>query len=167
MKALYESILDDIEVQMQQGDEWVKEIEKEKKEFLKVISTAKNWEGGYSLKNGRSIGLFIPNALRELGFDANYIHIMMYTMDSFNYTSSNDDWVLEITLSKRSDDNMKHICTVWQKKVYMDRWIADTWRGIVKELLKPAAKSLDTFKKFLNNMEKWNEQLVGTNLLLK
>lgn len=167
MRTLYESLLDDIETTMDNGSKWVKEIENEKKEFLKVISTAKNWEGGYSLKNSRSNGLFTPNVLNELGFDANHIHIFMYTMDSFNYTSSNNDWVLEITLSKRSDDNMKHICTVWEKKVYMDRWIADNWRGIVKELLKPAAKSLDTFKKFLDNMEKWNEQLVGKQLLLK
>ena len=166
MKNLYESILDDIDVQMQQGDDWAKEIEKEKKEFLKVLGAAKNYEGGYSLKNARSNKVFTPNALHELGFDANHIHIFMYTMDSFNYTSSTDDWVLEITLSKRSDDDMRHISTVWEKKVYMDRWSFDKWNSVVKNLLKPAAKSLDTFKKFLNNMEKWNEQLVGTKLLL-
>ena len=166
MKNLYESILDDIDVQMSQGDEWAKEIEKEKKEFLKVLGAAKNYEGGYSLKNARSNKVFTPNALHELGFDANHIHIFMYTMDSFNYTSSTDDWVLEITLSKRSDDDMRHISTVWEKKVYMDRWSFDKWNSVVKNLLKPAAKSLDTFKKFLNNMEKWNEQLVGTKLLL-
>lgn len=97
MKTLKESLLDDIETTMDNGSKWVKEIEKEKKEFLKVIRTAKNYEGGYSLKNGRANGVFVPNALHELGFDANHIHIFMYTMDSFNYTSSNDDWVLAIT----------------------------------------------------------------------
>lgn len=167
MKTLKESLLSDIDTNLAQGDEWEKNLKAEIKEFLKVISAAKNYEGGYSLKNGRSNKVFTPNALHELGFDANHIEIMMYTMDSFNYTSSNDDWVLEITLSKRSDDNMKHICTVWEKKVYMDRWIADNWRGIVKDILKPATKSSDTFKKFLDNMEKWNGQLVGKQLLLK
>jgi hypothetical protein len=166
MKTLKESLLDDIETTMDNGSKWAKEIEQETKEFLKIISTAKYWDGGYSLKNGRSNGVFVPNILHELGYDANHIHIFMYTNDSFNYTSSNDDWVLEISLSKRSDDNMRHICTVWEKKVYMDRWIADNWRGIVKELLKPATKSLDSFKKLLNNMEKWDGQLVGTKLLL-
>lgn len=166
MKALYESILDDIDVQMSNGDEWVKEIEKEKKEFLKVISTAKNYEGGYSLKNGRTNKVFVPNALKQLGYDANYIEIMMYTMDSFTFSDYNDEWALNIALSKRTDDNMKHICNVWDKTVYMDRWCFDKWNEVVKELLKPAAKSLDTFKKFLDNMEKWNEQLVGKKLLL-
>jgi hypothetical protein len=167
MKTLYESLLDDIETSMENGNEWAKEIENEKKEFLKVIRTAKNYDGGYSLKNSRSNGLFTPNVLNELGFDANHIHIFMYTNDSFNYTSSNDDWVLVISLSKRSDDNIRHICTVWEKKVYMDRWEFNKWNDIVKDLIKPAAKSLDTFKKFLDNMEKWNEQLVGKQLLLK
>lgn len=83
MKTLKESLLDDIDTTMKNGSEWVKGIEKEKKEFLKIIGTAKYWEGGYSLKNGRSNGVFVPNVLHELGFDANHIHIMMYTMDSF------------------------------------------------------------------------------------
>lgn len=103
----------------------------------------------------------------DLGFDANHIEIFMYTMDSFSFASSNDDWAIEITLSKRSDDNMKHINTVWKKIVYMDRYEFDKWNDVVKNLIKPAAKSLDTFKKFLDNMEKWNEQLVGKQLLLK
>ena len=49
----------------------------------------------------------------------------------------------------------------------MDRWEFNKWNEVVKDLLKPAAKSLDSFKKFLDNMEKWNEQLVGKQLLLK
>lgn len=167
MKSLKESILDDIDVSLQKGDDYVAERKKEIKEFLKVIRTAKNYEGGYILKNGRSNKVFTLNALKELGYDANHIEIFMYTMDNFSYTSSNDDWALEITLSKRSDDNMKHICSVWKKKIYMDRWEFDKWNDVVRDLLKPAAKSLDTFKKFLDNMEKWNEQLVSKQLLLK
>jgi hypothetical protein len=167
MRTLKESLLDDIETTMSNGSKWAKEIEQETKEFLKIISTAKYWGGGYSLKNGRSNGVFVPNILHELGYDANHIHIFMYTNDSFNYTSSNDDWVLEISLSKRSDDNMRHICTVWEKKVYMDRWTADNWRGIVKNVIKPTTKSLDQFKKFLINMEKLNGQYVSPSSLLK
>lgn len=166
MKPLYESILSDMETAMDKGDELAKEIENEKKEFLKVIRTAKEWEGGYSLKNGRSNGVFTPNVLQELGFDANHIHIIMYTMDSFCYTTT-EDWAIEITISKNSDDNMKHICMVWEKKVYIDRWTADNWRGIVKNVIKPATKSLDTFKKFLDNMEKYNEQCISPSSLLK
>lgn len=167
MKTLKESLLSDIDTNLAQGDEWEKNLKAEIKEFLKAISAAKNYEGGYLLKNGRSNKVFTPTALRELGYDANHIEIFMYTMDNFSYTSSNDDWALEITLSKHSDDNMKHICSVWKKKIYMDRWEFDKWNDVVRDLFKPAAKSLDTFKKFLDNMEKWNEQLVSKQLLLK
>lgn len=169
MKTLKESLLNDIEDTLAHGDEWEKNLKGEIKEFLKVIGTSKNYEGGYSLKNCRSNKVFTPNVLQELGFDANYIEIMMYTMDSFSLSSDNYncDWLLNITLSKRSDDNMKHICDVWNKKVYMDRWLFNKWNDVVRELIKPATKSLDTFKKFLDNMEKWNEQLVSKQLLLK
>lgn len=167
MKTLKESLLSDIDTTLAQGDEWEKNLKAEIKEFLKVIGAAKNYEGGYSLKNGRSNKVFTPNVLHELGFDANHIEIMMYTMDSFTFDSYADEWKLTIILSKRSDDNMKHICTVWEKIVYMDRWLFNKWNDVVRDLLKPATKSSDTFKKFLDNMEKWNGQLVGKQLLLK
>lgn len=167
MKSLKESLLRDQEDALADFDTLEKDLRAEMKEFLKAISVAKNYEGGYLLKNGRSNKVFTPTALRELGYDANHIEIFMYTMDSFSFTSSNDDWALEITLSKRSDDNMKHICSVWKKKIYMDRWEFDKWNEVVKNLIKPAAKTKDTFKNFLINMEKYNEQCVGKNLLLK
>jgi hypothetical protein len=88
-------------------------------------------------------------------------------MDNFGFETHMNEWKLSIILSKRSDDSMKHINTVYDKMVYMDRWEFYKWNDVVKELIKPAAKSLDTFKKFLDNMEKWNEQLVGKQLLLK
>ena len=112
MKALYESILDDIETNIAKGDEWEKNLKTEIKEFLRGISSAKNYEG-FGFKNGRKTAFFVPNALKQLGYDANHIEIMMYTMDNFHYESHADEWKLTISLSKRSDDNMKHICTVW------------------------------------------------------
>lgn len=165
MKTLKESLLDDIETTMDNGSKWAKEIEKEKKEFIKVIGTAKNWEGGYNLKNGRSNGVFVPNILHELGYDANHIHLLMYTEDSNGWISGS--WVLEISLSKRSDDNMRYICTVWDKKIRITRGVADNWRGFIKNIIKPATKSLDTFKKLLDNMEKYNGRPIEVNLLLK
>lgn len=163
MKTLYESLLDDIDTTMKNGSEWAKEIEKEKKEFLKVLGAAKNYEGGYSLKNGRSNGIFTPNVLHELGYDANHIHLLMFTRDS----SIDDSWVLELSLSRRSEDNMRFINTVLDKRIYMDRWVADNWRGFIKNVIKPATKSLDTFKRFISNMEKLNGQYISPSSLLK
>ena len=165
MKTLYESLLDDIETSMKSGDEWTKEIEKEKKEFLKVLGTAKNYEGGWSLKNGRSNAVVVPNALRELGFDANHIRLFMYTKDSFNYVYEDNDWVLEIAISKTDENGLIRTRPVWEKKIYIGRWVADNWRGFIKNVIKPATKSLDTFKQFLNNMEKFNGRCINSELL--
>lgn len=161
-----ESLLSDIDTTLVQGDEWEKNLKAEIKEFLRGISSAKSYEG-FGFKNGRKTAFFVPNALKQLGYDANHIEIMMYTMDNFTFDAHGDEWKVTIWLTKRSDDNMKHINTVWATQVYMDRWEANKWNDIVKNLIKPAAKSLDTFKKFLDNMEKWNEQCVGKQLLLK
>jgi hypothetical protein len=166
MRTLKESILDDIETTMDNGSNWVKEIEKEKKEFLKVISTAKNWEGGWSLKNGRSNSVVVPNALRELGFDANYIRLLIYTKDSFN-SVFDDGWTLEITISKTDEDGLIRTRPVWDKKIRITRGVADNWRAFIKNIIKPATKSLDTFKKLLDNMEKYNGRPIEVNLLLK
>lgn len=166
MKTLRESLLSDIDTNLAQGDEWEKNLKAEIKEFLKVIGAAKNYEG-FGFKNGRRTSFFVPNALKQLGYDANHIEIMMYTMDNFHFVDYADEWRVTIWLTKRSDDNAEHINDVYIKMVYMDRWEFDKWNDVVKNLIKPAAKSLDTFKKFLDNMEKWNEQLVGKQLLLK
>lgn len=166
MKTLKESLLSDIDTTLAQGNEWEKNLKAEIKEFLKAISVAKNYEG-FGFKNGRKAAFFVPNALKQMGYDANHIEIMMYTMDNFNYADNNEDWKLNVWISKRSDDNKEHIRTVYEKWVYMDYYMFNKWNEVVKEIIKPATKSLDTFKKLLDNMEKWNEQLVGKQLLLK
>jgi hypothetical protein len=168
MRTLKESILDDIETTMDNGSNWVKEIEKEKKEFLKVISTAKNWEGGWSLKNGRSNSVVVPNALRELGFDANYIRLLIYTNDSNGWISGS--WVLEITISKTDEDGLIRTRPVWDKKIRFSYEDADNWRGFIKNIIKPTTKSLDTFKKLLDIMNKYNGRPIDEKdkkLLLK
>lgn len=161
MKTLYESLLSDIDANLAQGDEWDKNLKAEIKEFLKAISTAKNYES-FGFRNKRKTSFFVPNALKQLGYDANHIEIMIYTTDDLT-----DEWGLTILLSKRSDDNKKHINNVWIKSVYMGRLEFDKWKYVVKDLIKPAAESLDIFKKFLDNMEKCNKQCVGKQLLLK
>lgn len=166
MKTLKESLLSDIDTNLAQGDEWEKNLKAEIKEFFKAISTAKNYER-FGFKNGRKTAFFVPNALKQLGYDANHIEIKMYTMDNFGFETHMNEWKVSIWLTKRSDDNTEHINGVYDKTVYMDRWEFYNCNDVVKELIKPAAKSLDTFKKFLDNMEKWNEQLVGKQLLLK
>lgn len=166
MKSLKESLLRDQEDALSDFDTLEKDLRAEMKEFLKAISVAKNYEG-FGFKNGRKASFFVPNALKQMGYDANHIEIMMYTMDNFHYADNNEDWKLNVWISKRSDDNREHIRTVYEKCVYMDYYMFNKWNEVVKNLIKPAAKTKDTFKTFLTNMEKYNGQCVGKNLLLK
>ena len=97
---------------------------------------------------------------------------MICTAYNFSTADKAVDWKLNIwlniCLTKYSEDNKEYLNGgIYDNAVYMDYWVYDKWNDVVKELIKPAAKSLDTFKKLLDNMEKWNGQLVGKQLLLK
>lgn len=168
MRTLYESLLNDIETSMKNGDEWVKQSKAETKEFLKAIGTLKNYNKltlGLKPRNTDTLRcrLFVPYAMEQLGFNGNAIKIIISTV------GDTDDWSLKIAIYTAEDKSKLgtiYVKPLWEKKVYLENTEFNKAADIVKDLLKPAAKSLDTFKKFLNNMEKWNEQLVGKNLLL-
>lgn len=171
MRTLYESLLDDIETTMDKGSEWTKEIKQETKEFLKLIGTINSYDSPAIGINIRRKGnktlrcrLFAPYTIEHLGFNANAIKIIINTV------SETDDWSLKISIYTAEDKSKLgtvYVKPLWEKKVYLENYEFSKSSDIVKDLLKPATKSLDSFKNLLNNMEKWNEQLVGTNLLLK
>lgn len=162
MKTLKESILDDIESTMNSGSEWTKEIEKEAKEFLKCIGTLKTYNrAGVKLKPSDTLrcGFFAPYMLKQLGYDANIIKITIRE----DYES--DYWKLNISICIGEKIRTADVESVWDKTVYFGEYFKSS--DIVKHLLKPASKSFDSFKKFLNNMEKYNEKVTNTNSLLK
>lgn len=171
MKTLRESILDDIDTTMNKGSEWTKEIEKEKKEFLKSIGTINNYDSpeiGINIRRKRTktlrCRLFAPYTIEQLGFNANAIKIII---GSVNETG---DWKIKIsiyTVEDKSKMGTVYVKPIWEKTVYIDYDEFFETTDMIKDLLKPAAKSIDSFKKFLNNMEKQNEQIIkNTNLLL-
>ena len=166
MKTLKESLLTDIDDTLAYGDEWEKNLKGEIKEFLKAITTAKNYES-LGFKNGRKTAFFVPNLLKQLGYDANHIDITISTIYNFRgYEVKDVDWKLNIWLTKHSDDNMEYINGgIYDNTVYMDYCEYNKWNDVVKGLIKAATKSLDTFKKFLDNMKKWNGQLVNKQIL--
>lgn len=171
MKTLRESILDDIDVQMSNGDEWAKESKAETKEFLKLIGGINGYDSPEIGISVRSKGnrvlrcrLFAPYTMEQLGFNANAIKIIIGPV------YETDDWSLKIsiyTVEDKSKLGTVYVKPLWEKKAYLESTEFNKTSDIVKDLLKPASKSLDSFKKFLDNMEKWNEQLVGKYLLLK
>lgn len=171
MKTLKESLLDDIETTMDKGSEWTKEIEQETKEFLKLIGTINSYDSPAIGINIRRKGnktlrcrLFAPYTIEHLGFNANAIKIIINTV------SETDDWSLKISIYTTEDKSKLgtvYVKPLWEKNVYLENYEFSKSSDIVKDLLKPATKSLDSFKNLLNNMEKWNEQMVGKKLLLK
>lgn len=165
MKTLKESLLDDIETTMSNGSKWAKEIEQETKEFLKSFGDAKNYKGGLGLKNGRSIELTVQNVLYELGYNADHICLLIYTENDNGWISGG--WVLRIEISKLSDDGLLRTAPVWSNKIRFTHGVANTWRGFIKNIIKPSTKSLDTFKKLLDIMKKYNGRPIEVDLLLK
>lgn len=156
MKALYESILNDIDSQMINGDKWSKTIEKEISKFLKFIGSAYNYRkmGGYNISRIVSIKGTnnIEDILNVLGFDGNYIELYIINSNPYDITP---EWVLTVSIR------------AWSKTIFPnDTYITDP-NTFIKELIRPLTKDIDTFKKFLNNMEKFNNQRVNMSDLLK
>lgn len=165
MKTLKESLLSDIEGTLTVGDEWEKNLKAETKEFLKALGAAKNYES-MGFKDGRQLTFFTPNAnvLNHLGYDAN--HIMIMIRRNFNHGKHAGEWKISIDLTKYNDVNRGHIDSAWNKTIYMKRDDFNSCNEVLKNLLKPAAKSLDTFKRFLSNVDQWDDQTVDIELLL-
>lgn len=153
MKTLYESLLSDIEDTLQSGSEWSKTLEKKISKFLKNIGSPTNYKkiGGYKISKIISIG-DIEDILKLLGFDANYIELCI--IDSWP-NGNIPQWSLNVTIGG------------WDKTIYPDDTYITDPKIFIKELIKPLTKDIDTFKKFLNNMEKFNRQHVNMSDLLK
>lgn len=153
MKTLKESILADIDTAIQHGNEWLKELETKASKFLKQIGSPTNYKkmGGYKISRMISIG-DVNDILQQLGFDANYIEL--FIVDSWP-NGDIPQWRLNVAIGS------------WNKTVYPDDTYISDPKMFIKELIKPLTKDIDTFKKFLNNMEKFNRQHVNMSDLLK
>lgn len=153
MKTLKESLLSDIEDTLRSGSEWSKTLEKKISKFLKNIGSPTNYKkiGGYKISKIISIG-DIEDILKLLGFDANYIELCI--IDSWP-NGNIPQWSLNVTIGG------------WDKTIYPDDTYITDPKIFIKELIKPLTKDIDTFKKFLNNMEKFNRQHVNMSDLLK
>lgn len=153
MRTLKESLLSDIEDTLRSGSEWSKTLEKKISKFLKNIGSPTNYKkiGGYKISKIISIG-DIEDILKLLGFDANYIELCI--IDSWP-NGNIPQWSLNVTIGG------------WDKTIYPDDTYITDPKVFIKELIKPLTKDIDAFKKFLNNMEKFNRQHVNMSDLLK
>lgn len=170
MKSLYESLLGDMETNLAAGDAYMDEI----KTLCKTISTKKSYEKLSNMyKHGLAIDVYLPTLLKYLGYDANMISIFIYIVDSFDYGFDSGIWNLTIELSKNDEKDpkmfkiIKPASQIYTNHVYMEKNEFPKNIDICKNLLKPATKDYETFKKFLEIIEKNDGQMVNSKMLLK
>lgn len=168
MKSLYESLLGDLEDNMKAGDDYAKSIENEFTDLRKKIGTLKSYNKLSPLifKKGYVIDLYLPNFLKLLGYEANNLMISFYVLDYF--TDAAGDWSLTIELSKvdeKTKTEIESANSIYSSYVNIDHDVISDPHEITS-MLKKAAKTQKSFKKFLDNMKKhFGESITPSNLL--
>jgi hypothetical protein len=171
MKTLKESLLAGIETSMQAGDTYVKIPENALKELSKEISLLKNYDrlpkrlypNGYSTKF-----LVAPEMFEFIGYEANHIEIMVYQPGVGAGLLYDDlDWRITIYISNRGEYG--HILSsAFDVSIYLSESAVSSFKEILKTLIKPMTKDLNTFKHSLEMFQKYDGQLVeDVNWILK
>ena len=171
MKTLKESLLADIETSMQAGDTYAKIPENTLKELNKVLSTLKNYErlpkrvytNGYSTKF-----LVAPEMFEFIGYEANHIEIIAYQPGGgAGLLYDGLDWRVTIYISKREEYG-RILSSAFEASIYLSDDMVSSFKEILKKLIKPMTKDLNTFKHSLEMFQKYDGQLVeDINWILK
>ena len=153
---LTESILDDIETNIAKGDKYDNDIKGELKELQHIISRVKYWERGFK-KDMHYIRLGIPNLLKLMGYDADNIEILV------SYESvMQANWRIEIIIVKNPHGDREFL---YNSKVYISELTTKHFKDVLKKVLVPAFKDVDSFKKFLEKVEARKNTLNTVNNL--
>jgi hypothetical protein len=170
MKTLKESLLADIETSMQAGDTYAKIPENALKELGKEISLLKNYErlpkrvytNGYSTKF-----LVAPEMFEFIGYEANHIEIIAYQPGGAGLLYDDLDWMVTIYISNREEYG-RILSSAFEASIYLSKNTVSSFKEILKKLIKPMTKDLDTFKHSLELFQKYDGQLVeDVNWILK
>ena len=144
MKTLYESILSDIEDTIAKGDKYDNDIKGELKELQRIVSRVKYWERGYK-RDMHYIRLAIPNLLKLMGYDADTIEIVV------SYEGiMQGKWRMNIIIVNNPLDNREFL---YDSYVYISELTTKCFKDVLKKVLVPACKDIDSFKKFLEKVE--------------
>lgn len=156
MKTLYESILDDIETTMATGDKYCNDVKDELKELQQLVSRVKYWERTWR-KDMRYIRLSIPNILNLMGYDAETIEILI------SYESvMQANWRIEIVIVKDQHGDREF---QYDSKVYISELPTRHFKDVLKKVLTPACKNIDSFKNFLEKVKTRENTLNAINNL--
>lgn len=156
MKTLYESLLDDIETTMATGDKYYNDIKDELKELQRLVSRVKFWERTWR-KDMRYILLSIPNLLNLIGYDADRIEI------DISYESvMQAKWRIEIVIINGPIGNRE---ILYESRIYISELTIRYFKDVLKKVLVPAFKDIDSFKKFLEKVKARKNTLNAINNL--
>lgn len=143
MKTLKESLLDDIETTMATGDKYCNDIKGELKELQRIVSRVKYWER--TIKEIRYIRLGIPNLLKLMGYDADTIEIVVRYEGVMRA-----NWRIDIIIVNNSHGNREFL---YDSIIYISELTTKCFKDVLKKVLIPAFKDVDSFKKFLEKVE--------------
>ena len=148
MKQLWESILNDIEDTIEQGDEYIEQVTENFKNLQKDLSIAKSYREIKTYNPGKFvINRYCKNVLTHLGFDAELINIAIYlpgTYGSSTLTKCN----IVIQLMKYYN---KSITTSYKTDYTLSKFDYTTLNDVIKKFIKPHLKDINTFNKLLKN----------------
>ena len=148
MKTLLESILDDIEDTLTQGDEYIEQVTENFKTLQKDLSIAKSYREVKTYNPGKFvINRYCKNLLKSYGFDAELIHITIYLPGSYKLGTVTNCEIF-IQLMKYQNKSMTapyKIDYTLPGKEY------SSLNDVVKKFIKPSLKDINTFKKLLTH----------------
>lgn len=150
MKTLLESILDDIEDTIKQGDDYIEQVSENFKTLQKDLSIAKSYREVKTYNPGKFvINRYCKNLLKSYGFDAELIHIAIYLPGIFTYgVSAVKNCEIVIQLMKYQNKSMTapyKIGYTLPAKEYR------SLNDVIKKFIKPSLKDMNTFKKLLTH----------------
>ena len=147
-----EGILGNTDDVLADGDKYDNDVKGELKELQHIVSRVKYWERGWG-KDMHYIRLGIPNLLKLSGYDADVIEIVV------SYESvMQANWRIEITIVKNPYGDREFL---YDSKVYISELTTRHFKDVLKNVLVPAFKDADSFKKFLEKV-KAHKNIINT-----
>lgn len=148
MKTLLESILDDIEDTLEQGDEYIEQVTENFKTLQKDLSIAKSYKEVKTYNPYKFvINRYCKNLLKSYGFDAELIHITIYLPGIYGATSLNN---CEIVIQLMKYQN-KGITAPYKIDYTLPAKEYSSLNDVIKKFIKPSLKDINTFKKLLTH----------------
>lgn len=164
MKTLYESILDDIDVTIKSGSEIAKIAKAELDNLKTIVKSINRFETSTGWDKRKYIAVEIPYLLNVLNYKGK---IMELSMRKWNSKIDNDYFHIELKVDIYADGNTKDYYgyadeeKIFSKCIRFGKQYDDpkqarvdfTIADILKLVVRPACKNIESFKKLLDTIQ--------------